>query len=257
MKNSMTNIAIASCFAFSISVAHADSQNSQSRDDNKTNETTSGGTWTGKAGSSRETGTSQNYGSNSSGSNDPRINNSGSSSSGSSQFGSGTESRGNSSNSGNSSSNKGSSDENNIRVILNKIDIENGALAKKSTTDKEVFDFASRMVKEHAEVLKQANDLIKKLNLHPDDSAISRNLATAGEQNLNKMKFFSETSFEKNYVNAEITLHQKFIDITDIHLIPNVKNEELQGMLVNVRHVLVSHLEHAQKIQSALGSKKK
>ena len=217
MKNIIINCVIASCFALSTTLAHAESQTSQRQDGNITNETTAGGTWMGKPGSSEETGTSESQ--DNAALNDAQIAQ--------------------------------------ILVTLNKIDIENGAFAKKSTKDNEVFAFASRMVKEHAEVLKQANDLIKKLNLHPDDSAVSRSLETAAEQNLNKMKFFSGTSFENNYVNAEITLHQKFIDIADIHLIPNVKNEELKGMLVNVRHVLVSHLEHAQKIHSTLGSKKK
>jgi len=217
MKNKLINIAIASCFALSTTLVQAvDSQTSQKQDRNMTNETTAGGTWIGKPGSSGETGLSQSH--DHTALNDAQIAQ--------------------------------------ILVTLNKIDIENGAIAKKSTKDNEVFAFASRMVKEHAEVLKQANELIKKLNLHPDDSAVSKSLETEAEQNLSKLKFFSDNTFENNYVNAEITLHQKFIDIVDIHLITNVKNEELKGMLVNVRHVLVSHLEHAQKIHSAIGSKK-
>jgi hypothetical protein len=100
MKNSMINIAIASCFALSTTIAQADSQISQRQDGNITNDTTPGGTWMGKPVSSGETGTSQTRGSTSSGSNNPGFNNSGSSSSGGSQFGGTSGTPGNSSNSG-------------------------------------------------------------------------------------------------------------------------------------------------------------
>jgi hypothetical protein len=41
----------------------------------------------------------------------------------------------------------------------------------------------------------------------------------------------------------------------DNKLISNAKNEELKAMLVKVRPSLVSHLEHAKKIQGMLGGK--
>lgn len=138
-----------------------------------------------------------------------------------------------------------------VLVTANKIDMENGALAKKRTSNNDVLDFAARMVKEHAELMKQANELIAKLNLRSDDNAVSNSLETAAEQDLNKLKYFSDREFEKNYIDGEIKLHQKLIHLADTVLLPNVKNEELKAILVTVRPVLVSHLEHAQNIQKS------
>jgi putative membrane protein len=143
-----------------------------------------------------------------------------------------------------------------ILLTANKVDIENGALAKKHTSDTSVYAFAARMVKEHTEILKQEKDLITKLSLMAQDNFISKDLETNGEQNLSKLKYFSENKFEKNYIEAEIRLHQKLIKIVDDRLLPNVKNEELKAMIVNVRHILVSHLEHAEIIQTSHNKEK-
>ena len=135
-----------------------------------------------------------------------------------------------------------------ILMTANKVNIETAALAKKITSHTQVHSFAARMVKEHAEILKQEKDLIVKLTLIPQENSISKELETYSVQNLNNLKYFSQNKFEKNYLETEIKLHQKLITIVDDKLIPNVKNEELKAMMINIRQVLVSHLEHAEKI---------
>ena len=61
----------------------------------------------------------------------------------------------------------------------------------------------------------------------------------------------SGKEFDKAYIDGEIALHKKVIEVADSKLVPNVKNEELKALLVKTRPILVSHLEHAEKIKAA------
>jgi putative membrane protein len=76
-----------------------------------------------------------------------------------------------------------------------------------------------------------------------------------GKANLEKLKGLSGKEFDKAYIDGEITLHQKVIDVADNKLVPNVKNEELKALLVKVRPTLESHREHAEKVKGMLGDK--
>jgi putative membrane protein len=140
-----------------------------------------------------------------------------------------------------------------IVVTANQVDIENGQLAKKKASNEDVHAYAHRMIGEHTDVNKQATDLAAKLKLTPEDNPISKSLKEDGKKNLDKLKNLSGAQFDKAYIDAEIKLHQQVIDVADTKLVPSVKNEELKALLVKVRPALVSHLEHAQKIQGSTG----
>lgn len=143
-----------------------------------------------------------------------------------------------------------------IVVTANDVDIEAGNLAKKKASQEDVHAYAHRMITDHTDVNKQAKDLAKKLNLTPKDNPISQSLKADGKKNLDKLKDLSGKEFDKAYIDGEITLHEKVINVADNKLVPNVKNDELKALLVQVRPALVSHLEHAQQIKGTLGDKK-
>ncbi|MBN9133417.1 MAG: hypothetical protein ABS69_20270 [Nitrosomonadales bacterium SCN 54-20] len=138
-----------------------------------------------------------------------------------------------------------------IVVTANTADIENGNLAKKKAANQDVHGYAHRMVSDHTDSNRQATELAKKLNVTPKDNAISRSLKEDAKAGLEKLKGLSGKEFDKAYIDGEIALHKKVIEVADNKLVPNVKNEELKALLVKTRPVLVSHLEHAEKIKSA------
>ncbi|SCX89627.1 putative membrane protein [Nitrosospira sp. Nl5] len=142
-----------------------------------------------------------------------------------------------------------------IVVTANDVDIEAGNLAKKKAKHEDVHGYAHRMISEHTDVNQQAKDLVKKLGVTPKDNAISQSLKEDGKKNLDKLKDLSGKEFDKAYIDGEITLHEKVINVADNKLVPSVKNEELKALLVKVYPSLVSHLEHARKIKGTLGDK--
>ncbi|MFC7517697.1 DUF4142 domain-containing protein [Herbaspirillum sp. GCM10030257] len=139
-----------------------------------------------------------------------------------------------------------------IVVTANTVDIDAGKLAEKTSKNKEVKAFAKQMVTDHTGVNKQATALVKKLNVTPEDSDISKSLKEAGDATLAKLKGLKGKEFDKAYVDNEVTYHQSVIDALDKTLVPNAKNAELKDTLIKVRPAFVAHLEHAKKIQASM-----
>lgn len=143
-----------------------------------------------------------------------------------------------------------------IIVAANQVNIENGELAEKKAKNKDVHAFARRIIKESTDINKQAQGLGAKLHVIPEDNSSSKSLKADGKKSLDKLKKFSGSEFDKAYIDAEIKLHRRVIDVVDIQLVHDVKNEELKALLGKVHTALASHLEYAETIQDAVGDKR-
>lgn len=140
-----------------------------------------------------------------------------------------------------------------IVVTANQVDIDAGKFAATKASSQEVKAFALQMVTDHTGVNKSATELVTKLKVKPEDNPTSASLKSGGDQNLKNLKGLKGAAFDRAYVDNEVTYHQNVIDAMDKTLIPSAKNAELKALLVKVRPAFVAHLEHAKRIQSALG----
>src|SRR2546430_1839127 len=75
-----------------------------------------------------------------------------------------------------------------IVVTANAIDIEAGELAKAKSKNKQIRDFASRMITDHTGVNKQAVDLANRLGVIPKDNAVSQSLKDGASANVSNLK---------------------------------------------------------------------
>ncbi len=139
-----------------------------------------------------------------------------------------------------------------IVVAANSVDVDAGKLAEAMASGKEVKAFAHQMVVDHTGVNQQAGALVKKLNIAPEESDVSKGLRKGGDDNIARLKTLSGKAFDKAYVDQEVTYHQAVLDALDKTLIANAKNAELKDLLVKVRPAFVAHLEHAKHIQASL-----
>jgi putative membrane protein len=139
-----------------------------------------------------------------------------------------------------------------IVVTANQVDIDAGKLAQSQSSNKEVKEFAQRMVTDHTGVNKAATELVTKLKVKPEENPTSTGLKSGGQDTLNRLKALKGAAFDKAYVDNEVTYHQTVLDAVDKTLIPSAKNEELKALLVKVRPAFVAHLEHAKHLQGSL-----
>ncbi len=136
-----------------------------------------------------------------------------------------------------------------IVVTANSIDVSAGKYAQKHSKNKEVKEFAKRMVTDHTGVNKQAAALAKKLGVTPKNNEISKSLNAGAKENMATLKTKKGKDFDQAYIDHEVAYHQAVLDTIDQTLVPNAQNEELKALIVKVRPAIEAHLEHAKHIQ--------
>ena len=139
-----------------------------------------------------------------------------------------------------------------IVVTANQVDIDAGKLVESKGSNADIKAFGKQMVTDHGGVNKEAEALVTKLKVAPEDNPTSQSLKSGGEENIKKLKTLKGTEFDKAYIDHEIAYHQQVLDAIDKVLIPNAKNAELKALIVKVRPAFVGHLEHAKMIQTKL-----
>jgi putative membrane protein len=139
-----------------------------------------------------------------------------------------------------------------VAVTANQIDVNNGKLAKDKSKNKDVLDFASTMINDHQSVIDQANALVKKLGVTPQDNDLSKKLNSQAESTMKTLKSKSGSDFDKAYIDNEVTLHKSVIETLQNVLIPQAQNAELKALLNKVLPIVKSHLEHAQNLQKSI-----
>ena len=143
-----------------------------------------------------------------------------------------------------------------IVVTANQGDIENGELAKKKASNKQVRAFANRMIKERTDFNKEAKVLVAKLKKPSAESTISKDLTADDKKTLDQLKNLNGREFDKAYIDAEIKHNQELIDMADNMLVPNVKDEAVKALLIKVRPALAAHIEFAKTIEGSMMDKR-
>ena len=134
----------------------------------------------------------------------------------------------------------------------NQIDINYAKLAMSKAKDKQVKAFAQQMITDHSAVQKSVRDLAAKLNMFPVDSQTSNSLKQQAQQTMLKLNRLKGKEFDKAYIDNEVAYHQRVINATKTVLIPNARNAELKKALQGAEPLFEGHLQHAQRVQSAI-----
>ncbi|MGE5465855.1 MAG: DUF4142 domain-containing protein [Ignavibacteria bacterium] len=140
-----------------------------------------------------------------------------------------------------------------ILTTANQADIDAGKLAQSKGTDKEVKSFGQEMVTDHTASNNSAAQLVKKLNVKPEQSGTSKKLKSGAEDNMKKLQGLSGPAFDKAYIDHEVDFHQTVLDAIDKTLLPSASNPELKSAITSTRPVIAAHLARAKSIQSKLG----
>ena len=124
------------------------------------------------------------------------------------------------------------------------------AIAKASNTD--VKSFAEDMVRDHEAVNKQALDLVKKLNVTPEDNDTSKTLSKQATEKLAELDKLKGTEYDKAYVANEVAYHKAVNGALETQLIPSASNAELKSLLQTGLKIFQGHQQHAEQIAAKL-----
>jgi len=140
-----------------------------------------------------------------------------------------------------------------IVLAADQIDIDYGKIALSKSKNKQVREFANRMVTDHSAVQKSVLGLAEKLGVKAEDSETSNSLKSGAAEIAAKLNKLKGKEFDKFYIDNEVNYHKSVTDAVDGVLIPSAQNSELKAALQGAQPLFLKHLEHARSVQSGRG----
>lgn len=138
-----------------------------------------------------------------------------------------------------------------VAVTANEIDIELARLAERRSSDEAVLGFARTMINDHTAVNELASELAGRLGVTPEDNDVSQSLRADAAEARAELDQMQGAEFDRAYMEREVSYHQAVLDALDATLIPGADNEELRGLLEQVRPAIAAHLQHATTLRDS------
>jgi putative membrane protein len=132
------------------------------------------------------------------------------------------------------------------------IDVAAAKQALAKTSNKEIKSFAEDMVRDHEAVNKQALDLVKKLNVTPEDNDTSKTLNKNAAAKLAELDKLKGADFDKAYVANEVAYHKAVDGALETTLIPSASTAELKSLLQTGLKIFQGHEQHAEHVAAML-----
>ena len=139
-----------------------------------------------------------------------------------------------------------------IAYTAGQLDIEAAKQALAKSKSKEVRSFAEDMVRDHTAVNKQALDLVKKLNVTPQDNDTSRALTKQAAAKRAELEKLNGAAFDKAYVANEVAYHKTVNGALESTLIPSASNGELKSLMQTGLKIFQGHEQHAEHVRASL-----
>lgn len=139
-----------------------------------------------------------------------------------------------------------------IAYTAGDLDIKVAELALKTSKNEEVIAFANNMVADHQAVNDKALELLKKLNVTPEDNDVSKGLVAQSTETQTKLAGLTGAAFDKAYVENELAYHKAVNAALEQTLIPAASNAELKALLSTGLQIFQGHQEHAEMLAKAL-----
>jgi putative membrane protein len=139
-----------------------------------------------------------------------------------------------------------------IAYTAGQIDIEAAKQALSKTKNAEVRAFAEEMARDHEAVNKQALELVRKLNVKPEDNPTSQALSKQAADKRAEMAKLNGTEFDKAYAQNEVAYHKTVNEALQKTLIPSANNADLKSLLETGLKIFQGHQQHAEQLAAQL-----
>jgi putative membrane protein len=126
------------------------------------------------------------------------------------------------------------------------------ALSGSGRSNKEVADFARRMLDDHGALFTGATDSLAAWGIVPEDNPRSLELRDQSAAWRDTLRSQPEPLFDSTYIAFEVRDHTRMLVMLDSLLIPAARSPGLYAMLTTARPVFAAHLDHAQRVQASL-----
>ena len=116
---------------------------------------------------------------------------------------------------------------------------------------REAKDFALMMIREHEANEREAQELIKRNGIIPQENSFGSELDKKSNLALTQILATSE-EVDKLYLQSQIEIHKMLLNNLDNLYLPNVQEASLRSFLIKTREHVSHHLSSAQEILGKL-----
>lgn len=131
---------------------------------------------------------------------------------------------------------------------IDTVEIEHAKLAVVKSRDERVKRFASMMIADHGQALKQRAELAERLSLKPDDSRTATKFRVEATKDQNELSDDNGPNFDKRYLESQIELHERIVRAYDEELVAHTAEPDLKLLLQRFRARIADHRDQARAL---------
>jgi putative membrane protein len=139
-----------------------------------------------------------------------------------------------------------------IYYTAGQVDIAAANLALRHSANNAVKAFANAMLRDYTAASKTAMSSLAKLNINPQDNAISQSLAGAGAEHAQDLSKLSGAAFDKAYAQNELAYHVFVTGALETTLIPSAQTSQVKSLLQSGLALFERHRSDAAQLASQL-----
>jgi putative membrane protein len=137
-----------------------------------------------------------------------------------------------------------------IILSANDADIQYAQLAKATSRNPAVLEYAAMTFEDHSGLNSSARALAAKLGLAPVDGETSLDIRDDAETKREQLRQLSGTAFDSAYASIEFAYHQRIWDVIEQSLLPAVRSAELRALIVQAQPAISMHKTHAMSLRA-------
>ncbi len=149
-------------------------------------------------------------------------------------------------------------DANTVAIILmaNNVDLGYARIATARATRRDVKAFARQMTTDHTALNEALTYIARRLEITPRDDDISRQLRDESVGRRETLRALPARRFDSAYVANEVRYHRELLVAIDRVFTPSVQLGDIKTYVAELRPTITAHLEHAERVQTAIAAEK-
>lgn len=137
---------------------------------------------------------------------------------------------------------------------FNTAEVRTSELASTTANSPEVRAFALILVRDHNSANQRLSGILAEQNIQPASSSTAAEIQQSENSTYTTLRSQTGATFDRTYLDGEISHHRWVINQLDSNLIPNARDSNLKNYLKSVRSTEAAHLKEAERLRGMLGS---
>lgn len=141
-----------------------------------------------------------------------------------------------------------------VAETVDKGEVQQAQAMQSKAQSSAVQQLAQHLIQDHQKNEQKIENVEQSAQVSPEESALSHDLQQTAQQTVQQIQQQPASEAERTFVNAQVSQHQKVLQLLNDRLIPSAINSDLKQRLEETRKMIEQHLERAKQVQEALSN---